>query len=476
VLLDRVLAPVEQQPDAPAFVVSGQVITYRHFRALLASAVAHLRSHGVKAGDVVGIETSQTPLYLVVLLALGWIGALAVPVALSLRPRDRDEVLRKFRVGALICEGASPLPAGCRMVRLEGLGARGDETMERAGTPAAPSSPFRIALTSGTTAVPRGVLHTLASFEQRLDRMRFDAAARPVVIPPALHITLAVNLALHALVRGGTVVFPRGYDNESYFAAIRTNGVTHVALPPANLGVMLRALPHRGPAFPGVRQLRALGTLTAALVAAAQRQFSPNVFVPYGITEVGVVSMATPEMLREDPSTVGPLEPGVEARFTQDGEIAVRVPGMPADYHGPDAGRGTRFRDGFFWPGDRARLANGRLYIDGRLDDIINAGGRKVAPEFVESVLLHFAGVREAGAFPLADGAGGIQVAAAIVAEPTLDREGLRHHALQRLGLAAPARYVEVAALPRNAMGKLERDRLPALAGESASLPGAGRD
>ena len=472
-LLDRVLAPVEQQPDAPAFLLADQAISYRHFRALLSRAVILLRSHGIRAGDVVGIEMSQTPLYLIVLLALGWIGALAVPVAISLRPHDRRAVLHRYRVNALVSERVKDVPPGCRMVQLEGLGARGDETMEEAGPPAAAGSPFRLALTSGTTALPRGVMHTLASFEQRMDRMRLEGAERPIVIPPALHITLAVNLSVNALAHGGTVVFPRGYDNEPFFAAIRKHGVTHVALPPANLNLMLRSLPHQGPAFPSIRQLRVLGTQPAILLA-AQRQFSANVFVPYGITEVGVVAMATPEMLREDPATVGPLEPGVRVQFGAGDEIGIQVPGMPEDYYGPDAGQRTRFRDGCFWPGDRAHVAEGRLYIDGRADDIINAGGRKVAPEFVEAVLQEFPGVREAGAFPVPDGMGGVAVAAAIVPEATLDREGLRRFARQRLALVAPVRYVEVKSLPRNPMGKLERDRLPALGAEPASPLAAG--
>ena len=83
-LLDRVLAPVEQQPEAPAFILADQAISYRHFRALLSRAVVHLRSQGIRPGDVVGIELSQTPIYLIVLLALGWFGALAVPIAISL--------------------------------------------------------------------------------------------------------------------------------------------------------------------------------------------------------------------------------------------------------------------------------------------------------------------------------------------------------------------------------------------------------
>jgi acyl-coenzyme A synthetase/AMP-(fatty) acid ligase len=459
-LLDRVFAPVGQIPNSPAFVYAGTPISYQQFRALTARTIAHLRQQGIKGGDVVALAMPQSPLYLIAFLALGWIGALAVPIAPTLRPVERDELMRKYKVSALLTPRLEVVPRGIRLVQLEGVGATGDETLEEAGRPSFGEIPLRIAVTSGTTGRPRGVLHSHASFEQRLDRMHFGPVDRPVVIPPALHITLATFLSIHALCRGGTVVFPRTYGNEHFFEAIRDHGVTHVALPPANLGLMLRSLPPEGPAFPGVRHLRLLATLTPAVLKSAQAQFSPHVHVPYGITEVGVVSMATPEMLRDDPTTVGPLEPGVTVQFGTNGEIGVKVPGMPKDYHGPDAGQGTRFRDGHFWPGDRARLENGWLYIEGRTDHIINTGGRKVAPEVVEAVLMEFPGVRDAAAFGTDDGAGGIIVAAKIVAEPGLDVEALRAFADQRLQLTAPKKYTEVASLPRNTMGKLQRDRL----------------
>jgi acyl-coenzyme A synthetase/AMP-(fatty) acid ligase len=162
------------------------------------------------------------------------------------------------------------------------------------------------------------------------------------------------------------------------------------------------------------------------------------------------------------------LEPGVRLELLDDGEVRVAIPGMPDDYYGPDARQRTRFRDGWFHPGDRGRWSpEGRLYIEGRIDHIINTGGRKVSPEYVEAILMEFPGVRDAAAYPIEDGAGGTLIGAAIVVDATLDREALRAHALARLHVMAPARYVEVASLPRNAMGKLERERVELLGSES---------
>ena len=458
-LLERVLASVDRTPEAPAVIAADTPVSYRHFRALIARAVTHLRQQGVKPGDVVGLSMAQTPLYLLVFLALGWIGALVVPIGRALRPPERDELIRKFSVGALVTERLEVVPASCRLVQLQSLETRGRETMIDAGEPGfGPDTPLRIALTTGTTGTPRGVLQTHESFATRLDRLACDAADFPRVLAPALHITLAINLAMHALVKGGTVVFPRGYGNDDFFDALGRHAVTHVALPPSNVGLMLAALPKEGVAFPRLRHLRLLGsTPSRALIDAIGRRFSPHVYSPYGIGELGVVAMATPETLREDPAWIGALEPGVRLEVLDGGDVRVFIPGMPTDYYGPDAGKGTRFRDGWFHPGDRGRIdANGRFYLEGRADHLINLGGYKVAPEYVESILMEFAGVREAAVYAI-EGAGTTRLAAAIVPAGPLDWPALRAHALARLHVMAPARYLEVASLPRNALGKLER-------------------
>ena len=462
-LLERVLASVERSPEAPAVIVADTPVSYRHFRALIARAVAHLRQQEVKAGDVVGLSMAQSPLYLIVFLALGWIGALVVPIARALKPAERDALIRKYSVGALVTDRLEVVPAGCRLLELQSLETRGRESMVDAGDPGfGPDTPLRIALTSGTTGTPRGVLQTHAAFAARVDRLDCDAVDFPRVLPPALHITLGLNLAMHALCKGGTVVFPRGFGTAEFFDALRRHRVTHVALPPANLALMLPALPANGPAFPHVRHLRLLGsTPSRAMLAEAGAKFSPHFCMPYGLGEVGVVAMATAAMLLEDPFCVGPLAPGAQLEVLDGGEVRVSVPGMPDDYVGPDAGQRSRFRDGWFHPGDRGRIgADGRLYLEGRVDHLINLGGYKVAPEFVESVLMEFAGVREAAVFPEAGEAGATRLAAAIVPAGSLDWPGLRAHALARLHVMAPARYLEVASLPRNDLGKLDRDAM----------------
>ncbi|MEP7261450.1 MAG: class I adenylate-forming enzyme family protein [Usitatibacter sp.] len=459
-LIDRFLQSVERAPDSPAFFFNDKPITYLQARAILARAVVHLRQQGVKRGDLVGLALPQHPLYPILFMALGWIGAMMVPLAPNLRKSDRNEMIRKFDIRALIAMTLEVVPAGCRLIQIEGIGARGTENMDEAGERGFDAdTPLRLAVTTGTTGLPKGVVQTHAAFEERMDRMHCDLVDVPRILPPGMHITISINLAMHALCKGGAVVIPRNYSNTGLFDAIRMFGVTHVTLPPANLALLLVDLPGTTPAFPGVKHLRLVGsTPTRQVLELARTKFSPHVYVPYGLGEVGLVSMALPEMVISEPGSCGVLEPGVRLELSEEGEIRVHIPGQPTDYHGPDAGLKTRFRDGWFYPGDRGHMSpEGMLYIEGRIDHIINVGGLKVSPEYSESVLIEFEGVREAAVFAVTDASGSTRMAAAIVPSGPLNWAALKDFALKRLQLTAPIRYLEVPSLPRNPMGKLER-------------------
>ena len=112
------------------------------------------------------------------------------------------------------------------------------------------------------------------------------------------------------------------------------------------------------------------------------------------------------------------------------------------------------------------------LVITGRRKEVLNLGGDKVSPQIVEEAITAFDGVREAGAFSAPNDLGIDEVWALIVHNGTLDEEALRRHCRDKLAQThVPVRFIKVAALPRNANGKLERGRL----GEVArGLAGAG--
>jgi acyl-coenzyme A synthetase/AMP-(fatty) acid ligase len=471
-LLERIQSCVDRAPAQVAIIAEGRVITYRQLLALISNTARLLHERGVRAGDVVGVAMGHVPLQLVTFVALARLGAVALPQYPNLPPAVRAQPLHRFGARWVVADASYPAAGAIPVIALQKLFARGDENdFTFADFDAAPQSPLRIALTSGTVGPQKGLLHTHGEFAARLDRRFYGDTPHPRVIAPPLHITSALQLACHALCTAGTVVFPQTQDAQAFLAAIHLHAITHVNLPPADLAMMLSLLSEDTPAFPSIRHLRIVGaTPSPALVQAAQRKFSPHIAMGYSMTEVGVVARGTPETLAQAPGSAGRIAPGARVEVLDEngrvlgpgekGEIRVAVDGMPKGYHGPDAAQ-PGFGDGWFHPGDHGHVSpEGFVFIEGRRDSLINVGGHKLAPEFVEAILADHASVAEAAVFPFEDPIAGTQLAAAIVARAGIDWKQFVEYARVAVGASAPGRYFRVEVLPRNAMGKLERREL----------------
>jgi len=474
-LLDRIRGTIARDPDAPAL-LGPATITYRNLRALIGSTMNGLEKSGVRPGQVVALAMGQTPLHLVTFLALARMGAISVSVPGIGREQERAELYRSFGVTAVVSDSESMGAPGIPLILARGVRARGDEDgLDSWPFAPAPETPMRIGLTSGTVGVRKGVEQSHDEFARRLDRRFYGDEPRPRVIPPSLHITASLTIACHALAKGGSVVFPPSYEGAPLFATILRFGVTHMIMPPAHMALLLPLLQGGAPAFPSLTHLRLLGaTPSVALLDEVRRKVTPNIYVPYATTEMGVISIATPKILAAAPASSGPVAPDAQVEVVGEdgsvlapgtpGELLVRVPAMPRGYYG-DA-EPERFRDGWFHSRDLGYIgSDGLLYVQGRIDDVINVGGRKVLPSYAEKILEEQAGVREAAIFPM----DALSVAALVVANGPIDWGALDVFAKQRLGIFAPHRYYEVGALPRNAMGKVRRPELMRLAATDAA-------
>jgi len=474
-LNERLRAAIEGNLEAPAFVSGDEVLSYRGFRALLIATAHYLQEKGVRPGQVIAITMSQSPLHCLVFFALSRLGAVSISVSPIAHAAERAALFRRFDVRMVVSDREDSSVDGVPLLHLRQVGTReGLSDFSFAGPEPDAGHPMRIALTSGTTGEQKGFLQTHDMFARRLDRRYYGEVPAPRVIPPNLHITASIQLASYALTRGGCVVFPGNYDNASFFSAIQRYLVTHVTMPPANLALMLRALPEDKPAFPSIVHLRLMGiTPSPAFLEMARRRFSPNIYVPYSMAETGVVALATPEILASVPRSSGRVVPGARLEVLDEngrvvppgtaGEIRVAVDGMARGYYGRDADS-SRFRDGWFYPHDRGYVnADGLVFVEGRLDEILNVGGRKIAPSYAESILEEHAAVQEAAVFPLDEGVEGIRLAAAIVPRGTPDLVDLASFARSRLEIFTPTRFFIVPAIPRNARGKILRKEMQKL-------------
>jgi acyl-coenzyme A synthetase/AMP-(fatty) acid ligase len=367
----------------------------------------------------------------------------------------------------VVADRAEYAPPGVPSILVPELAAAADASaLSSAGAWPGLDDPFMLSLTSGTTGVPKAIAHTHGSFPRRVRRNLYDTGVAPRLLPPGLHIIVGIGGAFHALFEGGALVFPRGYDALPFLEAVRRHEVTHIMLPPANMANLARA--STGP-MASLRQVRFLGgTPSAPLVALARERLSPNLLSVYGTVETASIASADGALLARSPTSVGhPCADAVVEVIDEEGRalpagtsghLRMRVAEMAQGYFGPDAEDRSRFRDGWYYPRDVGRIdGDGLLYVEGRSDDVINLGGRKFLPAAIEAMLEEHPGVREAAVF-LPEGAERLE--AAIVGDPALDLAALARSCAQRLELLAPARFHRVASLPRNALGKLEREKL----------------
>jgi fatty-acyl-CoA synthase len=204
----------------------------------------------------------------------------------------------------------------------------------------------------------------------------------------------------------------------------------------------------------------------------ATRHFGDVIYNLYGSTEVAVAAVATPEDWRAAPGTVGKVPCGCRVRLYDDRgqpitrpDVAGRVfAGSDLAFGGYTDGRHKEIIDGLLSTGDVGHFdAEGRLFIDGRDDEMIVSGGENVFPVEVENLLAEHPGVVEAAVIGVPDGEFGQRLRAFVVrrdgGEP--DEAQLKAHVkanLARYKVPRDVRFLDT--LPRNATGKLLRTRL----------------
>jgi acyl-CoA synthetase (AMP-forming)/AMP-acid ligase II len=204
----------------------------------------------------------------------------------------------------------------------------------------------------------------------------------------------------------------------------------------------------------------------------------------YGSTEASLVATAPAQAIAHIAGAVGYVLPDIsvevvdaEDRGLNTGaEGRVRIGGAyhTNGYLGDREETASAFRDGWFYPGDIGYLSpDGILVITGREKTVLNVGGDKVKPETVEDAVLAFPGIEQAAAFQATNEFGVGELCVALIAPKNLNGEGLRAHCERQLPSACvPVRFRLVDNLPRNAMGKLEREKLSQIVGTELSNAG----
>ncbi|CAM4027314.1 acyl-CoA synthetase [Kibdelosporangium persicum] len=337
-----------------------------------------------------------------------------------------------------------------------------------------------VLLTSGTTGTPKGAPRQVKSglsAAQFLDRIPLRVNECTVLAAPLFHGTALSQFVL-SFALGCTVVVRRKFDPEACLRMVRDNKATELVLVPTMLQRILDLGPDVLDSYDtsSLRIIFSAGSaLSPELGNRATAVFGDVIYNLYGSTEVAVAAVATPEDWRAAPGTVGKVPCGCRVqlyddhgnRVTEPGEIGRVFVGSDLAFGGYTDGRNKEIIDGLLSTGDVGHFdAGGRLFIDGRDDEMIVSGGENVFPVEVENLLAEHPGVVEAAVVGVPDPQFGQRLRAFVVrrAGVELDEEGVRAHVkanLARYKVPRDVRFLD--SLPRNPTGKLLRNQLAEL-------------
>jgi fatty-acyl-CoA synthase len=332
--------------------------------------------------------------------------------------------------------------------------------------------PELVLLTSGTTGSPKGAARSQAGsindLAAMLDRVPFRAREATYVAPPFFH-ALGLGALMMGIGFGSRVVTARHFDPAAALGDIDRHSCTALVAVPTMLQRIL-ALGLGEIAAHNHSRLRIIlssgSQLPGPVATELQEVFGDVLHVLYGSTEVAYVTISTPPDHRAAPASVGRPLRGVELRLidTDGNEVAPGETGRVfvstgLEFSGYTDGGGKEVIDGFMSSGDLGHLDSaGRLYIDGREDEMIVSGGENVFPQEVEELLIGAPGVVDVAVVGIDDESFGRRLAAWIVPEPGAEptEEDLRDYVREHLArFKVPRDFHFVDELPRNPTGKI---------------------
>jgi len=439
-----------------------------------------LAARGLRAGDRLAVQLPNGLELLELFLACLKLGAVFVPVNVLYREREVGHIVADAEPVAIVTTAEA---AGVRAWDVAGLAAESEAEPAEAGAarpevPLDASSPAAIVYTSGTTGRAKGAVlrhgNLAANARALVEAWRITAADRYLAVLPLFHVHGLGNGVCSWLASGCRMRLVARFEAErslSLFEEFRPTlffGVPTVY-------VRLLEWPEDDARRRGETvRLFVSGSapLPPAVFEAFRQRFGHAILERYGMTET-LMTLGNPYAGERRPGTVGQPFAGVEMRIVdaegrevadgETGQLLVRGPSVFAGYWRRDDATAAAFTDdGFFRTGDLAeRAPDGYVTLRGRASDLIISGGFNVYPREIEDVLLEQPGVREAAVVGEADARRG-EVPVAYFAG---DADPAQLEAACRRALASfkqPRRFVRIGALPRNAMGKVDKARLSA--------------
>ena len=479
-LTETFLHQAGQRPGAPFLTdtASGQTLSYADTARRAAGVAQLLRRAGTGPGDRVVLLLENSWHWPVAFLGCALAGAIAVPFNTRWSPGEIRAALRDCAPALVITDdrcapGLQQAAWEHGVLHAAGFPARGPSA--RLTLPE-PGQVGAITYTSGTTGAAKGVMLThramLHASETYAALFGSSPLLRTAVVVPLFHNTGFIDGLGHAIVAGGHVDLYRRFDPAEVARRITGGGYTYLIGAPTMYTRMLSVLEDVA-VTPGLTPWLAYGGAAmppATLRSLRARLPGARLVNCYGLSEATSITHYLPyDMCDGRLDAVGIPAPGTLDRLSDLGELEVNSPTVMAGYWNNPAATAARLHHGWLRTGDCARRSpDGVITITGRVDDLINRGGEKIAPYEVEAALGEIPGILEAVVVGLPDGDLGEIPVALVVAggdAPAVRQETIRRALAGRLAdYKIPMRVFSVPELPKNAGGKILRARAAGLA------------
>ena len=485
-----------REPDRRALVYVGQPVSYGTLWRRIGTVAGMLRNRGVAQGERVALLMKNSAAFVEIALAVSHIGAVLVPINFRLAADEVDFILQDSGAALLLCDeelaGWDAAVASRVIVTPE---AQRDSSVlaEGAGDAAmvevSDNDLMRIMYTSGTTAHPKGVMHSYRNFYAKsadlVVELELSRATRLLVVGPLYHVGACDLPGLAVLWTGGMLAIQRDFDAGAALDLIAEHRLTGAWTAP----VMAAALIDAQAAIP--RDMSSLQWLIGggertpeARIHAFAATFGNARYVDaYGLTEtcagdtlmergreidkIGSVGRALPQVdieIRDEQGQA--LPPGAE------GEVCIRGAKVTSGYWNAPEKTAASFWGPWLRTGDAGYLdGEGFLFLTDRIKDLIISGGENIASSEVERVIQQMRQVLDCAVIGVADARWGERPHAVVVVRPdeTLSEAAVRDHCRAHLAaFKVPDRVTFAKSLPRSASGKvLKRELRVMLAGEA---------
>lgn len=442
-----------------------------------------LLARGFTSGDRLGIFLANRVEFIDLLLAALRLGVIVVPINILYRERELAHIVADAEPKAVVTtvEAAEWLPPGTPFIDVSEVGrvAGSSEATEPVRCALEGDMPAAIVYTSGTTGRSKGAVLThnnlAANAINLLTCWRITREDRYLAVLPLFHVHGLGNGLICWLISGCLMRLVERFELNrapslfgsflpTLFFGVPTVYVRLLDLPDElarDIGSIIRLF------------VSGSAPLPAHILTSFREKFGHTILERYGMSET-LMNISNPYEGERRPGSVGLPLPGVSVRIVDGegkrvadetvGELHVRGPNLFAGYwRRPDATAEAMTGDGWFRTGDLGeRSADGYYTLRGRRTDLIISGGFNLYPREIEEVLLEYPGVTDAVVCGAADERRGEVPIAYLVSEEPLDEAAL--DALCRRSLASfkvPRAFIRVEALPRNAMGKVQKNLLP---------------